>query len=918
MSSYRIAVIVAVLASHWGLPANAPAQRVRAVLGEPFNVAHVSVPLNPNADPAFVRSRGFEIIDPQNRVLYPAMSTGRLGELAGEILGIDVAGAPEQISISFLFRGAEPFEITVLTPEPQRVQIAPVRRRGRGYQASLMAWWRSYHAELRSQVSYGDYPPVVETYLAEMLSQRLGMSPPLISRIQEQKPSELQQILNRLFGTEELRLAAIRNTMRDRGSVAELADIPVPAAFDWQPPLFSEDPAGAAVEPIANHVPEECFYIRFGSFENYVWMDHLKDDYGGDLNQMITLRGHNAQLDERVQTQLAITQNAMKEFFGPQIISDVALIGRDLYLREGAALGVLFEAKNSDALRANFDQDRATFLRVEQANGAKLETVSIGGRDVSYLSTPDNRLRSYYAADGNYHLVTTSRAIVARFFEAGAGRGSLAASREFQHAREAMPLSREDTIFAYFSTPFFGGLVSPQYQIGLSRRQRQDTQSVLLQLATLAATGEGRPPSNIQDLIAGGFLPRSFPLDIGTGMNGNAAPESGRPVRSIQLTSESRPASGTPAPPEPATAESNFRAFSTPIPDLEINAITRGEATQLERSAAFFQSQWQQMDPLMVGIKRYALPGERMERVVIDGNVSPFAEQKYGWLLSLVGPPADVEIQSNPADVITLQMSLQGGTRWPNIAAHQVFGGVQDAPVGSAIVPSGRFQLLRILRTTPSYLGAWPKLGLLDLLPLMPPPDAAGFSPLPAGLWRWQGNGFSALSFNRDVLADAAAHLQPVPAENPAQIRLNIGNLQQSQLADWVASLSYSRAYQASLGNARLLHVLSQQLRVPKDQSFTIANRLLDTRLVCSLGGEYALHEHNGSVAWRSTAWPIDDRVPADYRAPLLEWFRGTSADITKTGTELTLHAEIDMQRKEREPQLQLPSFDLFKRRANP
>jgi len=40
------------------------------------------------------------------------------------------------------------------------------------------------------------------------------------------------------------------------------------------------------------HVPEECFYVRFGRFSNYLWLNHLLDDYGGDLAQMITLRAH--------------------------------------------------------------------------------------------------------------------------------------------------------------------------------------------------------------------------------------------------------------------------------------------------------------------------------------------------------------------------------------------------------------------------------------------------------------------------------------------------------------------------------------------------------------------------------------------------------------------------------------------------
>src|SRR5690606_29971274 len=135
-------------------------------------------------------------------------------------------------------------------------------------------------------------------------------------------------------------------------------------------------------------------------------------------------------LDEKTQQQLALKQSELAEVMGPQIISDVALIGRDLYLREGAAIGMLFEAKNTAVLQTSLTADRQTALQEWKRQGATLKTVEVAGREVSLLSTPDNRLRSYHAIEGNYHLVTTSRAIVESFFAAGAGEGALGSSAE--------------------------------------------------------------------------------------------------------------------------------------------------------------------------------------------------------------------------------------------------------------------------------------------------------------------------------------------------------------------------------------------------------------------------------------------------------------------------------------------------------
>src|SRR5690606_20696461 len=110
------------------------------------------------------------------------------------------------------------------------------------------------------------------------------------------------------------------------------------------------------------HVPVECFYLRFGSFENYLWFDRLKDDYGGNIGQMVRLRGHHSGEDEKVQQQLALKQSPLAEVMGPQVISDVALIGRDLYLQQGPAIGMLFEARNTALLQANLEGDRAAAL----------------------------------------------------------------------------------------------------------------------------------------------------------------------------------------------------------------------------------------------------------------------------------------------------------------------------------------------------------------------------------------------------------------------------------------------------------------------------------------------------------------------------------------------------------------------------
>ncbi|MEO8496209.1 MAG: hypothetical protein ABI614_14160, partial [Planctomycetota bacterium] len=361
----------------------------------------------------------------------------------------------------------------------------------------------------------------------------------------------------------------------------------------------------------------------------------------------------------------------------------------------------------------------------------------------------------------------------------------------------------------------------------------------------------------------------------------------------------------------------------TPIPDVELRAVTASEAERYSARAGYYQEHWRQMDPLMVGIKRYALGEGNVERLVIDANISPLAEEKYGWLMSIIGPPTDVRIVTPPDELISVQASLRGTPFSPSAVPHHLFLGVRDVPPNANLQPTGFLEIARLLQETPGYLGAWPKLGVLDVLPFGlggGEPDPNGFSRLLFGGWRWQGGDFSTLSFRRDVIERTIEDLHVEPTENPAQIRVHVSDLSQSNLARWLSFQSYERATQASVGNAKLLQAMSQQLRVPRADALRTTQDLLNAKLVCSLDGKYELMDlDNGVQTWRSSKWPVAGQpLPEDYSAPLLDWFRGLNMDLTKHGDRMVMHAELDMQRApEEQLRLELPLFKLFGAGAN-
>lgn len=863
-----------------------------AYVGEPFGVGLVTLTISEAEAAAVADVGGFALAEANGRTRYPVFTEGRILRLLGEILGDNLpVAAPNVLNVLFLFTGEQPLDLTVYAPGARQFRVMPQQARNpRGHERLLQRWWREYNALARRQVQEGDYPPIVQTYLTSMLSRRLGLESPFLSRAAQRQPSEPLQTMELILGAENLRLAALRQTNTAGYAANDPADLPVPAEIRWQPLTPPAADEQVDIEPLAMRVPEECFYIRFGNFQNYLWSDKLQQEYGGDLERMITLRGFDDRAGDRMQRQLALEASPLADLLGPAVIADVALIGRDLFLREGAAVGMLFQARNA-LLGNDINNQRKAALAAEKANGARIETVQIAGRDVSFLSTPDFRLRSYYIVDGDYHLVTSSRAIVERFLAVRDGQGSLGAGNEFRHARSIMPTSRQDTVFVFFSSAFQQGLLSPQYQIELRRRLQAVTDLELVQLAQLASGAEGWPAQTITDLVRAQLLPPGF---------GQRPDGSGPTVADGRLVDSLR----------------GPRGSFTPVPDVPVGSVTRGEAARYAELTQFYGTGWQQLDPLMIGIKRTALDGERMERLVIEAHLSPFAEQKYGWITSLLGPPTRVRISPAAGDVITVQAAVKGGLLVPSIAPHHLFLGVQDNEPLTDLRTGGLLNTLLLLQSTPGYLGAWPKLGFLDMLPLGlggGPPNAAGYSQLPLGVWRRQWDSFSALSFDPNVLASVTPQLTAMEADDDAQVRVHVSDLSQARLQTWVNQLAYKRAYQASVGNAKLLHTLSQQLAVPRDRALAAAEELTDAKLLCSLGGQYALSETPGQIAlWKSDKWPgtaAQDTTDA-YRAPLLDWFRGLDADLTMYQDRVVVHAALDMQRKATEPKIELPFFN--------
>jgi hypothetical protein len=923
--------------------AQQPVLQTEAVLGEPYGVARLLIPAG-----QIVSTESLRILvsDQDGRVMFPAVDVltseppqvvvaqpgdrPRIGNGALiKRIRSAIENAKEQIDplelvrVQFLFRGTDPFQVTLDGDFKSVLEVRPVKDNGMPasiqaqasvpnapniptsrYQALLASWWDGYVQQAKRQIERSDYPTIVENYLVHMLAYRYGFALPDL--VKSEKAARKRQedplpTLALVAGVEGLRAEIHQESLR-AVDASDLRMVPPPSAPRWLDVPSPDTPENLPIESISKVVPPECYYLRFATFSNYLWFQQLSETRGGDLAQMAILRGFNYETNRRMERLLNTKTTVVAKLFGDSIIADMAIIGEDLYLQEGPSLGVIFEAKNAALLKSSLGQERAAAAKQLANIGCKLENVEIEGTNVSLLSTPDNQVRSFMVEHGQFIFLTTSRQLVARFLQVSRGSPSLGDSRAFRFARLMMPLENQYDIFVYLSSEFFRNLVSPKYQIELRRRLKAVAAIEIAEMASLTAfaeTGVEVKNPSIEKLVKDGYLPSSFEVRVDGSQTLSYAGAWNDSLR-------------------------GKRGSFLPIADVELVECSQEEADAYRVQASFYATQWQQTDPLMVGIRRFARENnDPVERLAIEAYIAPLGREKYGWLSSMLAPPVRTQIELPPDDVINVQVHMAGQSMGRAYSPdHVMFAGLKDMVPPVPGETKGLLAVLRTLQSLPAYLGGWPQPGYLDRLPLGlggGPPDALGFSKLLLGGWRWQSGGFSVLSFDRSILENCAMYLRPVPAEDFAQGRLKIGDLDKSRLSAWFNTYWFRRAAQTTRGNLMLLDSLQEQLKVPADQALSTAERLLDAKLQCSLGGTYVLQDSPDHTAksWTTTAWP--DKIvmmpsptgmprairgfdstkslpPENYKAPWLEWFRGAKFHLTQLPERLVVVGTVDIE----------------------
>ncbi|MGD9126707.1 MAG: hypothetical protein PVH19_04940, partial [Planctomycetia bacterium] len=834
--------------------------QIEAYAGQPFGVGKIVLRLSPGELPQPLGAEGIMLTEAKGRTLYPAIETPpdttlvrqilvdspllKGGPVREEVGGI-IQGFLDQTpptTIYFLFKGTTPLDLTIGTRTPMRRIVRPIRSQ-EGLNRLARDWWKQYTAGPKSFLGLktSDYPPVVRSYLESMLSARLGFPLPPLEK-KDPTQAMLEEQLGLMLGTEMIQTAMIRDRMLGDASLSETPTLPLPVAKQWPPLGELSIDKKVKVEPIAMRVPEECFYIRFGNYANFLWMQDTMKRIGGDAGNLVSLRGLDYETTKRMEDQLLIKQTVLGRVLGGTLISDVAMVGTDLFMREGASFGLMFEARNTFLLNREFSTQRAERLK---QGGVTEETVEIDGRKVSFIHSEDNAVRSFYLADGGYIFVTSSKEVMRRFIATGQKQpvGALGATDEFRHARSVMPISRQDTVFVYFSDAFFRNMAGPHYWVEMRRRLQAVADIEVLKLARLAAAGEEgvELKKNAAETVPLLKQAKLLPANFGPRPDGSKAVFDTRG----QLVDSLR----------------GRRGFFVPIPDVPVENITVSEAAAYRRFLSFYHENWGRLDPMIVGIRRDDL-GKGVDRITVDAQANPFAKKHYDMLLSRTGPAESRKVAPVEGNIFDFQVVLPDqylfvglqDVQLPSLATKQNASAPVATPVpivvraqnvwpprDPGLARGRRFQRLRDALLVPppanvppttvtparserigltdvfvGYIGTTGELGILSVLQalVMPAEQVPGQGGVAPGssprLHEWKNEQFQVFSFQPWLLEKIRPLLHFIKAP-PAQLRLDVGDVAQAKITPTLNRLSYVRTRTTSLGNLRLLRSLRQQ-----------------------------------------------------------------------------------------------------------
>ncbi|WP_442511919.1 PDZ domain-containing protein [Novipirellula sp. SH528] len=811
----------------------------------------------------------------------------------------------DRIRVSFLHQGGGPAELTLsgvqgLQLDPQKVDV--IENPGR-HRELLQRWWQGFSTvpqELDPQQK------MLKESLLDILARRLQLPGPW-PRVEHKAPqeslsleSQFERAIGMLFGIESVKLAMQEDVTLNQSTRHEKANRPIPPRPRMRSIDIPSVPASTWIEPIAMHVPAECFYLRTGNLANYRYFREFLLSWGGSLDDIVATPSLDHQTREKIERQLGLNPEDVSAKSFDKLVSDMALIGCDPLFSDGAAVGILFRSRDARGLYELIQTQRnESKLRVP---GSEERRVDIGAHAVSFLASDDNRLRSFYAIDGEYHLVTNSRYLLERFYDAGSGDRSLGSLPEFRYARSKTRTQNQTLAFLYLSDPFFQNLISPQYRIEVTRRKQAVQVLRQFQLARMVAKAERVDAESMDDLVKSQFLPTDF---------GRRPDDSYPRLDNGQITDSLRGSPGV----------------FLPVPDVPIQKATQSEVSSYNAFIGRYRTEWKQVDPVTVVFAQDAAAANDLQRIRMDIIITPYAPTKYSFLQRHLAAADNRRVGHVDGDLLSVDTAIRLN---PGQQSHRLYLGLRDDEVAFNF-SNGRIEMVdqhvgTSYAKSRSYAAiSPPSTGVLRLLasimeqpqPALPQGQLPGVGHIFFALGRTIGNmaekldsvakyrsnvtnrnGWMVASTNTKIQHDTPDQLAQEWINKPTQVRLQMGSLSGSKVEPYIQAYTYHASRKVSSENSRFLNDFAGWLQLPTEESRDALEGLLGAHIHCPLGGDYMVENSGEHPHWVSTSWSEASlysltKAPESWKFPFLDWIRRLDLrfDLDRT----TLRAQVDL-----------------------
>ncbi|MBL8810679.1 MAG: protein kinase [Planctomycetaceae bacterium] len=863
------------------------------VSGQPFGVASVELEIRPETGWEYRDDVPIRFMSRDGKPLYGAFQYRKPTAASRHF-----PGRPARLTGWFLFAGDAPPVVNIVAADDvlaRDVQVAVDPKKS--HRSLLSAWWAAFSRNNASSAS----PELakVNDYFREMMARRLSLPPNRRTQSTSANSSlehEFERTFGMLFGFESIRLAMMADRIQPAEAPSEFADLGLPEPLSISSVRVPDRTDDVSIEWIAKQIPAECFYLRCFRIANYSWVRSLVKGWGGDLEGVVANPAVDFHVRDRIESQLALDVDSLVSAGADDEISDCALIGLDPFFHDGAALGVLFEAKSAGRLGEILEEERAKVARLKNLTET---TVQIEGRSVRLLTTNHFEIRSWYVVKDGYHLITNSKALVQRFLQTSQS-SSLGALAEYRYARSKMDTDGKCVSWLYLPDPFFRNITSPKYRVELHRRRRAADDLIALQLARMACEAETGAVMGVPELIQNGFLP----LDFGT-----------RPDNSSATVSDG------------IVCDSHRGVHGTflPIADMPVVTCTSYERNAYEAFRDAYTKEWRTMDPVLLSFYRRPPEGD-IERIVLNIRITPYAQQEYEFLRRhLASAPDQKKIVVREKELMGVSASLRGQH---GFQAH-AHAGLKDEEIPYEIyqgsirrtgrnksrsfassnsyalitdkTDAGAFLLpdfVHCLKTRESLMDEKPPETLLEqmLFAVIPYRDIVR-----SGIesYRRTSSRGCALAADKEIGHAVLDDFSFEKADRPAHLFMHMKDVSQSIVFPYIRAWTYSSSRKVSGADVASLNRTADLLQMEPNAVRIRIEEAIQGRLVCPAGGQYEpVAATNRPPFLRSSMWlkPSvfdESTVPENYSFPFFDWLHGFQMETQLNAVTLESRLEL-------------------------